>query len=71
MIREGAQRESQAGSSHSAEPNSGLDPMNSEIMTLIKIKSWLLNQLSHPGALSFASLYPAAVLQTLLKSKQM
>ena len=35
----------------SAEPNSRLDLMNLEIMTLVKIKSQSLNQLSHPGSL--------------------
>ena len=33
-----------------AEPDAGLDLMNYEIMTWAEIKSWTLNQLSHPGA---------------------
>ena len=42
--------ESQAGF-HSVikEPDMGLDPMNSKIITWAEIKSWLLNLLSHPG----------------------
>ena len=34
----------------SMEPNSGLDPMNLEIVTLAQIKSRKLNPQSHPGA---------------------
>ena len=34
-----------------SEPNMGLELMNHEIMTRAYIKSWTLNQLSHPGAL--------------------
>ena len=34
----------------SAEPNMRLNPTNCEIMTLAKIKSQMLNLLSHPGA---------------------
>ena len=33
----------------SVEPDAGRDPTNNEIMTRAKIKSWLLNRLSHPG----------------------
>ena len=36
----------------SREPDAGLKLMNHEIMTWAKIKSQMLNQLSHPGALS-------------------
>ena len=32
------------------EPHAGLKLMNCEIMTWAEIKSWTLNQLSHPGA---------------------
>ena len=35
----------------SAEPDVGLNPMNSEFMTWAEIKSGTLNWLSHPGAL--------------------
>ena len=41
--------ESQAGSVYSAEPNTGLNPMNHEITTWAEIKSRMLNLLSHPG----------------------
>ena len=41
--------ESQAGSMRSTKPSTGLIPMNHDIMTWAKIKSWMLNQLSHPG----------------------
>ena len=34
----------------SAELDAGLELMNCEIMTSAKIKSWMLNLLSHPGA---------------------
>ena len=34
----------------SMEPNTGLNLTNYEIMTSTKIKSWMLNRLSHPGA---------------------
>ena len=34
----------------SAEPNVGLNLLNREIVTCAEIKSWTLNQLSHPGA---------------------
>ena len=44
------ERESQTGSALSAQsPNVWLEPMNCEIMTQAKIKSWILNRLSHPG----------------------
>ena len=33
----------------STEPDEGLDPMNHEIMTWAKIKSWMLNHLRYPG----------------------
>ena len=36
------------------EPRAGLELTNREIMTGAKIKSWMLNQLSHPGAPSAA-----------------
>ena len=47
MSGKGAERESHADS---VEPNTGLDLTNCEIMTSVEIKSWTLNQLSHPGA---------------------
>ena len=48
--REG-ERESQAGSTLSAEPEARLNPMTDcEIMTWAEIKSQILNRLSHPGA---------------------
>ena len=57
MSRRGAESEedteSEAGSglwAVSTEPDSGLDLTNHEIMTWVKIKSWMLNQLSHPRA---------------------
>ena len=34
----------------SEEPEVGLSLMNHEIMTWARIKNWMLNQLSHPGA---------------------
>ena len=34
----------------SAEPDLGLNPTNFEIITWAEIKSWMFNQLSHPGA---------------------
>ena len=34
----------------STQPDVGLKPMNHEMMTRAKVKSWTLNQLSHPGA---------------------
>ena len=34
----------------SAEPDSGLEPTNREILTRAEIKSRTLNRLSHPGA---------------------
>ena len=34
----------------SAEPDTGLEPTNHEIITQAKIKSQMLNQLNHPGA---------------------
>ena len=34
----------------STEPNAGLHLVNCEITTGAKIKRWMLNQLSHPGA---------------------
>lgn len=43
------ERESQAGSMFSTEPNVGLDVTNTEIMTWAKIKSEA-SPLSHPGA---------------------
>ena len=50
--RGGAERERIPSrlSAVSAEPDTGLDPTNCEIMTLAKIKSWTLSWLSHPGA---------------------
>ena len=36
------------------EPDMGLSLMNCEIMTYTKIKSWMLNQLSHLGTLNTA-----------------
>ena len=33
-----------------AEPDTGLDPTNSETMTPVEIQSQELNRLSHPGA---------------------
>ena len=42
-------RESQAGSTLST-PDTALELRNLEIMTWVKIKIWMLNQLSHPGA---------------------
>ena len=46
--KRGGERESQAVSALTE----GLNSMNSEITTLAKIKSWMFNQLSHPGALT-------------------
>ena len=46
----GEERESQAGSKPSTEPNWGLDLTNREIMIRAEIKGWTLNRLSHPGA---------------------
>ena len=43
----------------SVEPNSGLHPMTHKIMTWAKIKSQMLNWLSHPGALWFCIFYVA------------
>ena len=43
-------RDSQAGSTLSPEPDVELDPTNCEILTWAEIKIWMLNQLSHPGA---------------------
>ena len=37
----------------STEPEAGIDPTNHEITTRVEIKSWTLNQLSHPGAPNF------------------
>ena len=34
----------------STDPDSGLNPMNCEIMASVEIKGWSLNLLSHPGA---------------------
>ena len=34
----------------SAEPDGGPDPPNHAIMTRVEIRSWMLNQVSHPGA---------------------
>ena len=48
----GAERESQADSPMSAEPDMGLSLNNPEIMTSAEIKSWMLNWLSHPGILA-------------------
>ena len=42
------ERESQAGSTLSEEPDMGLNPMTLEIMTWAKIKSQTLNRLGHP-----------------------
>ena len=47
--REG-ETESQAGSMLNTKPNAGLDHTVHEIMPRAEIKSWELNQLSHPGA---------------------
>ena len=47
--REG-ERQSQAGSRLSTEPDVGLDLMNHEIMTGAKIKSLALKPPTHPGA---------------------
>ena len=33
----------------STQPDAGLKPKKHEIMTRAEIKSWTLNQLSHPG----------------------
>ena len=35
----------------STDPDTGLEPVSHEIMTLVEIKSQMLNQLSHPDAL--------------------
>ena len=37
----------------SAEPNTGLDAPNHEIMTRAKTKNWMLNLPSHPGILVY------------------
>ena len=34
----------------SAEPGTGLELTNCEVMTSAEIKNWMLNQLSYPGA---------------------
>ena len=47
--REG-EKESQAGSVLSTEPNEGLKVTNLDIVTSAEIKSQRLNRLSHPGA---------------------
>ena len=44
------ERESQAGSMPSLEPDSGLNPMTLGSMTWAEIMSWMLNWLSHPSA---------------------
>ena len=49
--RERERRNPKKASAVSTEPDAGLDLTNCEIMTLVEIKSWMLNQLSHPGAL--------------------
>ena len=50
MSRKGAEGEGErADSVFGAEPDSGLDPTDTGIMTLAKIKSETLNQLSHLG----------------------
>ena len=46
----GGEREPQAGSTSSMVPDAGFSLINCEIMTGAKIKSRMLNQLSHPGA---------------------
>ena len=46
------ERESQTGSTHGAEPDTGLDPMTLRSQPEPK-SSRLLNQLSHPGASDF------------------
>lgn len=43
------ERESQAGSMPSMEPQAGSQSYDPEIMTWAKIKSWMLNWLSHSG----------------------
>ena len=50
--RERRQRIPSRLSTVSAEPHTGLDPMNCEITTWAEVKSWMLNWLSHPGASS-------------------
>ena len=46
------ERESEAGSMPSIEPDRGsISQLDPEIMTQGEIKNWMLNRLSHPGAL--------------------
>ena len=55
--REGERRENPKHSALSAEPDTGLD-LSHEIMTWAEIKSWTLNQLSHPGVPEHKLLMP-------------
>ena len=48
-VQRGGERESQAGSTISAEPDMELELPNREIMTQPETKSWMLNQMGHPG----------------------
>ena len=57
--KEEAERESQADSVLSMEPALGLHPV-----TQAEIKSWMLNQLSHPGA---PCIYFLSIINTLLE----
>ena len=54
MSRGGAERERERIPSRlhafSAEPDIGLELRNGEITTWAETKSWMLNQLSHPGS---------------------
>ena len=50
----GRERESQADSPLSVEPNQGLAPTACEIMTWAKTKSQMLNQLSHSSVPTFS-----------------
>ena len=52
------ERESQAGSVLSAEPDAGLYLTNCDIMTWGEIKGWMLNWLSHPNAPSYTPSIP-------------
>ena len=48
---EEGKKKSQANSPLNMEPNAGLNAMTlTEIMTWAEIKSWMLTQLTHPGA---------------------
>ena len=48
--RKSGERESKQAPCFQPEPNAGLDPMKPETVTYPEIKSWMLSQLSHPGA---------------------